>query len=126
VQKPREQIADAEAVLNIASTLLEVVQGAKRKTGISSSEFVGALVSKYGVSSMNSDSENECRINWGLLGLDSAAMFNTVSGLCTMLGPMEIVQKVRKVPTSRRRQEKPSQVTKPEEVRRIDALGEWG
>jgi hypothetical protein len=39
---------------------------------------------------------------------------------------MEIVQKVRKVPTSRRRQEKPSQVTKPEEVRRIDALGEWG
>ncbi len=37
---------------------------------------------------------------------------------------MEIVQKVRKVPTSRRRQEKPSQVTKPEEVRRIDALGE--
>ncbi|KAH8938291.1 hypothetical protein BDL97_16G074700 [Sphagnum fallax] len=120
VQKPREQIADAEAVLNIASTLLEVVQGAKRKTGISSSEFVGALVSKYGVSSMNSDSENECRINWGLLGLDSAAMFNTVSGLCTMLGPMEIVQKVRKVPTSRRRQEKPSQVTKPEEVTEAD------
>jgi hypothetical protein len=87
VQKPREQIADAEAILNIASTLLEVVQGAKRKTGISSSEFVGALVSKYGVSSMNSDSENECRINWGLLGLDSAAMFNTVSGLCTMYVP---------------------------------------
>ncbi len=87
MQKPREQIADAEAVLNIASTLLEVVQGAKRKTGISSSEFVGALISKYGVSSMNSDSEKGCRINWGLLGLDSAAMFNTVSGLCTMYIP---------------------------------------
>jgi len=47
VQKPREQIADAEALLGIASTLVTSVRS-QSSEGITPSDFITALLKKFG------------------------------------------------------------------------------
>jgi len=47
-----------------------LIEGAKRKIQISSFMFVELmLISKDGASNVDSDDENLCKINWGILGL---------------------------------------------------------
>ncbi len=83
VQKPREQIADAEAVLDIASTVFESVKGATRKSGVSPAGFVGAIIEKFGIR-MPDDDNDLTTINWGLLGLQACGIICEVPGLHTM------------------------------------------
>ncbi|KAH8957634.1 hypothetical protein BDL97_07G103200 [Sphagnum fallax] len=116
VQKPREQIADAEAVLDIASTVFESVKGATRKSGVSPAGFVGAIIENFGIR-MPDDDNDLATINWGLLGLQACGIICEVPGLHTMLGPMDIEPKMRKVPAPRKARVKPSQCTRPEEVK---------
>ncbi|PSR84549.1 Non-structural maintenance of chromosomes element 4 B like [Actinidia chinensis var. chinensis] len=47
VQKPREQVADAEALLDITSTLVSSVKG-HSKDGITPSDFVNCLMRDFG------------------------------------------------------------------------------
>ncbi|KAH9557939.1 hypothetical protein CY35_07G111600 [Sphagnum magellanicum] len=116
VQKPREQIADAEAVLDIASTVFESVKGATRKSGVSPAGFVGAIIENFGIR-MPDDDNDLTTINWGLLGLQACGIICEVPGLHTMLGPMDIEPKTRKVLAPRKARVKPSQCTRPEEVK---------
>nr|CAB3449202.1 unnamed protein product [Digitaria exilis] len=87
VQKPREQIADAEALFGIASTL----QG--------------------------SPDDEAPSLRWGDLGLSVSHAYRPVPGCSTMLGPMNTEVKQRKIAAvSRKRTARPTENTCPEEL----------
>ncbi|KAG6552565.1 hypothetical protein Mapa_005875 [Marchantia paleacea] len=109
VEKPREQIADAELFLDITTGLLEVAKGARCKNGMSPAEFVGAILHNFGGTS----------VDWNLLGMETGGIFCEASGVFTMLGPMDIEVKQRKAPVSRKR-DRPSQKSRVQEVEEGD------
>jgi len=81
VQKPREQIADAEALLDIASTLVTSVRS-QSSEGITPSDFITALLKKFG---QQGTSEDEAALlRWDDLGLSVSHAFRPVPGCCTM------------------------------------------
>jgi len=113
VQKPREQIADAEALLDIASTLVTSVRS-QSSEGITPSDFITALLKKFG---QQGTSEDEAALlRWDDLGLSVSHAFRPVPGCCTMLGPMNTEVKQRKVVAGRKRTARPTENTCPEEV----------
>ncbi|KAL2612429.1 hypothetical protein R1flu_024121 [Riccia fluitans] len=105
VEKPREQIADAELFLDITAGLLEVAKGARCKNGMSPSEFVSALMHNFGGST----------VDWNLLGMTTGGIFCEAPGVFTMVGPMDIEVKQRKV-QERRKRDRPTQKTRVQEV----------
>ncbi|KAL6604506.1 hypothetical protein ACP70R_042933 [Stipagrostis hirtigluma subsp. patula] len=114
VQRPREQIADAEALLDIASTLVTSVRS-QSSEGITPSDFVSALLKKFGQQG-NHDSEAPS-LRWADVGLSVSHAFRAAPGCCTMLGPMDTEVKQRKVPAvSRKRTARPTENTCPEEL----------
>ncbi|WVZ77500.1 hypothetical protein U9M48_025359 [Paspalum notatum var. saurae] len=120
VQRPREQIADAEALLDIASTLITSVRS-QSSEGITPSDFVTALLKKFGQQGSPDDEASSLR--WGDLGLSVPHAFKPAPGCCTMLGPMNTEVKQRKVaPVSRKRTARPTENTCPEEL--ADSSGE--
>jgi len=114
VQRPREQIADAEALLDIASTLVTSVRS-QSSEGITPSDFITALLKKFG---QRGNSEDEAALlRWVDLGLSVSHAFRPVPGCSTMLGPMNTEVKQRKVVAgSRKRTARPTENTCPEEV----------
>lgn len=117
VSKPREQVADAEALLDIANTLAASVKSISCE-GISLADFVNCLVSEYGKSNRNLDTqENEqISINWKDIGMAVSPFFTTCKGICTMLGPMKNELKQRKCTATRNRTVRPTGTARPEEV----------
>ncbi|RCV05057.1 hypothetical protein SEVIR_1G050300v4 [Setaria viridis] len=114
VQRPREQIADAEALLDIASTLVTSVRS-QSSEGITPSDFITALLKKFG--EQESPDDEATSLRWGDLGLSVSHAFRPVPGCCTMLGPMNTEVKQRKVSTvSRKRTARPTENTRPEEL----------
>ncbi|KAL3683516.1 hypothetical protein R1sor_001538 [Riccia sorocarpa] len=105
VNKPREQVADAELFLGITTGLLEVAKGARCKNGMSPSEFVGTLMHNFGGS----------KVNWNLLGMTTCGIFREAPGVLTMVGPMDIEVKQRKV-QQRRTRDKITERTRVQEV----------
>jgi len=113
VQRPREQIADAEALLDIASTLVTSVRS-QSSEGITPSDFITALLKKFG---QRGNSEDEAALlRWVDLGLSVSHAFRPVPGCCTMLGPMNTEVKQRKVVAGRKRTARPTENTCPEEL----------
>ncbi|GMH18731.1 hypothetical protein Nepgr_020572 [Nepenthes gracilis] len=88
VQAPREQVADAEALLDITNSLVTSVKALKND-GITPSNFVTCLLR-----------------DWGQQG---------GTGCCTMLGPMNTELKQRKS-FVRRKHVRPTESERPEEV----------
>lgn len=114
VQRPREQIADAEALLGITNTLVTSVRSHSSE-GISPSDFITALLKKFGQQG-NHDDES-VSLQWGDLGLSVSHIFRPVPGCCTMLGPMNTEVKQRKVvAVGRKRTARPTENTCPEEL----------
>lgn len=114
VQRPREQIADAEALLDIASTLVTSVRS-QSSEGITPSDFVTALLKRFG--QQGSPDDEATALRWGDLGLSVSHAFSPVPGCCTMLGPMNTEVKQRKVATvCRKRTARPTENTCPEEL----------
>ncbi|KAK3152392.1 hypothetical protein QOZ80_2BG0158280 [Eleusine coracana subsp. coracana] len=114
VQRPREQIADAEALLDIASTLVTSVRSQSRE-GITPSDFVTALLKKFG--QQGSLDHEAASLRWGDVGLSVSHAFRAVSGCCTMLGPMNTEVKQRKIAAvSRKRTARPTENICPEEL----------
>ncbi|OEL38292.1 Non-structural maintenance of chromosomes element 4-like protein A [Dichanthelium oligosanthes] len=114
VQKPREQIADAEALLDIASSLVTSVRS-QSSEGITPSDFITALLKKFG--QQGGPDDEAASLRWGDLGLSVSHAFRPVRGCCTMLGPMNTEVKQRKVATvSRKRTARPTENTCPEEL----------
>jgi cytochrome c-type biogenesis protein CcmH/NrfF len=81
VQRPREQIADAETLLDIANTLVTSVRS-QSSEGITPSDFVTAMLKKFGQSG-GLDSE-AASLRWGDVGLSVSHVFRAAPGCCTM------------------------------------------
>lgn len=121
VQKPREQVADAEALLDIANTLASSVKSHSNE-GITPAEFVSCLLRQYGGSNRGVATQEDAPIMvcWKDIGLAIAPIFSKAHGCCTMLGPMNTELKPRKTVVQRRRT-KPTESAHPEE---LDGAGE--
>ncbi|CAL0316290.1 unnamed protein product [Lupinus luteus] len=109
VQKPREQVADAEALLDLTRTLVGSVKSLLNE-GITPAQFVGSLLKDYG----QEGSENS--INWKKLGMSVSPIFMNVHGCCTMLGPMENELKQRKMGVQRKQTKPTAEKARPEEL----------
>ncbi|XP_022754323.1 non-structural maintenance of chromosomes element 4 homolog A-like isoform X2 [Durio zibethinus] len=122
VSKPREQVADAEALLDLANTLSTSVKSISFE-GISPADFVNCLVSEFGKSKRSLDTqENEqILVNWKDVGMAVSPFFRTCKGICTMLGPMKNELKQRKCMVTRRHAVRPTDTARPEEVNNIGA-----
>lgn len=82
VKKPREQVADAETLLNLISTLTAAV---KQHTtgGVTHSEFISCLLRNFTYRrSGTSDSQN--LHFWRDVGLSVSPLFQNVRGCSTM------------------------------------------
>ncbi|KAH0926316.1 hypothetical protein HID58_018572 [Brassica napus] len=115
VQKPREQVADAEAFLDIANTIMSSVKS-HSANGVSPADFVNALVNGFGQASLGVDETSPVSIKWKDLGLAvCSTAFVSSFGCSTMLGPMSTELKERKRAVYRKRT-KPGEGVRPEEV----------
>ncbi|CAH8330374.1 unnamed protein product [Eruca vesicaria subsp. sativa] len=114
VQKPREQVADAEAFLDIANTIMSSVKS-HSANGVSPAEFVNALVNGFGQASLRIDETSPVSIKWKDLGLAVCSTVFISCGCSTMLGPLDTELKERKRAVYRKRT-KPGEGERPEEV----------
>lgn len=85
VQKPREQVADAEALLDIANTLVSSVKS-QANGGFTPSDFVSCLLKHFGgVVGGRTTAENaQNSIRWKDVGLSVSHIFRKVQGCTTM------------------------------------------
>ncbi|KAK3227230.1 hypothetical protein Dsin_007092 [Dipteronia sinensis] len=116
VQKPREQVADAETLLNIASTMVTSVK-AENKEGITVSDFVSCLLRDFGQESgtCSSSRGGKTSIAWTDIGVAFAHAFGSTCGCSTMIGAMNTEIKQRKAVVCRKRV-RPTENACPEEL----------
>ncbi|KAG2584939.1 hypothetical protein PVAP13_6KG365900 [Panicum virgatum] len=86
VQRPLEQLSDAEALLDLADVLVSSTK-AENRDGPTPSEFVTALLRKFGGTATPLDDSNE-PFSWSSLGGAASTLFMTATGCQTMHGPM--------------------------------------
>ncbi|KAK6149211.1 hypothetical protein DH2020_016736 [Rehmannia glutinosa] len=115
VQKPREQVADAEALFDITNTLVSSVK-AYNNEGVTPSDFVSCLLRDFGQEGGPNSSQDESRslIRWKDIGRVVSHVFRSAPGCCTMVGPMNTELKQRKVAVHRKRA-RPTDNERPEE-----------
>ncbi|KAL5060857.1 hypothetical protein RYX36_032461, partial [Vicia faba] len=106
VKKPREQVADTEALLDLTRTLVGSVKSLVNE-GVTPSQFVSSLIQRYAPSPNSS-------IDWPKLGTSVSSIFLTVHGSSTMLGPMENQLKQRKTIVSRKQTPHSATTDRPE------------
>ncbi|RLM74938.1 hypothetical protein C2845_PM15G18430 [Panicum miliaceum] len=94
VQKPLEQLVDGEALLELADVLVSSTK-AENRDGPTPSEFVTALLRKFGVTATPLDDSNE-PFSWSSLGGAASTLFMTATGCQTMHGPMGLAIKERR------------------------------
>lgn len=115
VKKPREQVADAETLLDIASTLAISVRS-QNSEGVTPSDLVTAILKNFGYQEHRAQVDNsQNMVSWANVGLSVSHIFTPVPGCCTMIGPMNNEIKQRK-PTVSRKRTKPTESTRPEEI----------
>lgn len=85
VQKPREQVADAEALLGIANTLATSVKSHSSE-GITPAEFVNCLLKEYGQShgAVATQESAKIMLHWKDIGIAVAPIFSKAHGCATM------------------------------------------
>lgn len=116
VQKPREQVADAEALLDITNTLMTSVK-AQSNEGVTAGDFVSCLLKNFGRIGGGNDGGEETRnsVRWKDIGIAVSHVFIRADGCCTMLGPMNSEVKQRRA-VVQRRQTRPTEKARPEEL----------
>ncbi|KVI03509.1 Non-structural maintenance of chromosome element 4 [Cynara cardunculus var. scolymus] len=116
VQKPREQVADAEALLDITNTLMTSVK-AQTSEGVTAADFVSCLLKDFGQLGGGSDGAEGTRnsIRWKEIGSSVSHVFLKGDGCCTMLGPMNSEVKQRKA-VVHRKHTRPTEKARPEEL----------
>ncbi|KAK3000019.1 hypothetical protein RJ639_024436 [Escallonia herrerae] len=117
VQKPREQVADAEALLDITNTLVTSVK-AHGSDGVTPADFVNCLLRDFGQQggASGSTDEGSNSIRWKDLALAVSDIFRGGVGCSTMLGPMSTEVKQRKAVVHRKRAVRPTEKARPEEL----------
>ncbi|KAL2501660.1 Non-structural maintenance of chromosomes element 4-like protein A [Forsythia ovata] len=116
VTKPREQVADAEALFDIANTLVTSVQSYCNE-GMTPSDFVSSLIRDFGEQggpNRNQD-EGATSIRWKEIGLAVSHVFRNAPGCCTMVGPMNTEVKPYKQ-VARKKRARPTKRSQPEEL----------
>lgn len=84
VQKPREQVVDAEALLDIANSLVTTIKSYGNE-GFTPSDFITRLIENFGQQDVVSSSQGKSDIiSWTDLGLLVSPIFRNVPGCCTM------------------------------------------
>lgn len=85
MQKPREQVADAEALLGLANTLVSSVKSQSNE-GITPADFVSHLIKEFGqqTRSLDNDEDAPVSIKWKDLGLLASPIFRRCTGVSTM------------------------------------------
>lgn len=85
VQKPRGQVADAEALLDITNTLMTSVK-AQSNEGVTPSDFVSCILKNFGRIGSGSDGADEIRnsVRWKDIGIKVSHVFLKADGCCTM------------------------------------------
>ncbi|KAJ3677659.1 hypothetical protein LUZ60_003383 [Juncus effusus] len=121
VQRPREQVADAEALLDIATSLATSVKS-KCHDGPTPSEFISALLSKYSNNNdnINKDNSPNSIISWKNIGRDVSHIFMSPPGCSTMNGPMDTEIKTRKNIINRKHN-RPTESSRPEPIDESEA-----
>ncbi|XP_071689975.1 non-structural maintenance of chromosomes element 4 homolog A-like [Rutidosis leptorrhynchoides] len=112
VQKPREQVADAEALLDITNTLMTSVK-AQTNEGVTAGDFVSCLLKGFGRIGGADESRNS--VKWKEIGIAASHVFLKGDGCCTMLGPMSTEIKQRKT-IVHRKHSRPTEKARPEEL----------
>ncbi|GAA0186049.1 hypothetical protein LIER_33337 [Lithospermum erythrorhizon] len=117
VNKPREQLADAEALLELTESLHACVKS-HAVSGISTSEFMYCLLKDFKLAGRETRKHRsaECSIDWEELGLSVSPIFKNGKGCNTMLGPMSNVLQQRKAYACRRR----TRISKRENPKELD------
>uniref|UniRef100_A0A1D1XPL1 Non-structural maintenance of chromosomes element 4 n=1 Tax=Anthurium amnicola TaxID=1678845 RepID=A0A1D1XPL1_9ARAE len=118
VQKPREQVADAEALLDIANTLVTSVRS-HGNDGLTPSDFLTAILRNFGQQEGTSAEGGGNHVRWRDFGLSVSDVFRKAPGCCTMLGPMNTELKQRRT-TVQRKRTKPTESVRPEELRNTE------
>uniref|UniRef100_J3MFV8 Non-structural maintenance of chromosomes element 4 n=2 Tax=Oryza brachyantha TaxID=4533 RepID=J3MFV8_ORYBR len=113
VQRPREQIADAEALLDIATSLVASVR-TQSALGITPSDFVSGMLKRFG--KKGRDDGEASSLSWVDVGLYTSRVFLPVPGCCTMNGPMNTEVHPRRVRVCRKRTAKPRGSECPEQL----------
>ncbi|ONK79023.1 uncharacterized protein A4U43_C01F2080 [Asparagus officinalis] len=112
VEKPREQVADAEALLDIANTL--VAAFSSEKNGVTPSDFVTALIRKFGMKTGTKSMHTGLNsVSWADIGFSVSYIFKKAPSCCTMVGPMKTEIKQR-ASVSRRKRLRPTESSRPE------------
>ncbi|KAJ4838136.1 hypothetical protein Tsubulata_037465 [Turnera subulata] len=117
VQKPREQVADAEALLDIANSLFSSVR-AHNKDGITASDFVDCVLQEFGKQNASSRRDRRSirnRMAWKDIGIAVSHIFSSSRGCATMIGPTDCKIKQRKT-VVRNRRVRPIDSAIPEEI----------
>lgn len=122
VKKPREQVADAEALLDITSTLVTSVR-AHSNEGLTPSDFVSCLLRDFGerVGSSSSTDLGGNPVCWKDIGLAVSSVFKNASGCSTMVGPMNTEIKLRKPVVHRKYTRPTGNSARPEELEETQA-----
>ncbi|KAL0558714.1 hypothetical protein IC582_003295 [Cucumis melo] len=117
VQKPREQVADAEALQDIANSLVTSIRSQSNE-GVTPSDFVSCLLREFADinGSINSEEQELVSVNWKDIGLSVSSIFMNGYGCRTMLGPMSNQLKQRKTNNVPRKRSKPTESSRPAEV----------
>ncbi|CAD6339008.1 unnamed protein product [Miscanthus lutarioriparius] len=113
VQRPREQIADAETLLDLTASLVASVRS-QSVLGITPSDFIAALLKKFGKKG-GPNGEN-VSLDWARLGLATSHVFMKASGCATMVGPMKTEVKPRRVCIRKKRTARPRGSACPEQL----------
>ncbi|XP_021282717.1 non-structural maintenance of chromosomes element 4 homolog A-like isoform X1 [Herrania umbratica] len=119
VQKPREQIADAEALLDITNSLVTSVK-ATNGNGITVVDFVNSLLRDFAKqsgqgSSGSSRQGGRTLIDYKKIGIEVSHVFRSSPGCRTMIGPMNTQLKQRRASVCRKRV-RPTENVHPAEV----------
>lgn len=84
VNKPREQVADAEALLGLTSTLVASVK-THTSGGVTPAEFVSCLIREFGQQkTMKEHFQKSHNISWQIIGSRVSPIFMNGSGCMTM------------------------------------------
>ncbi|KAJ4811209.1 Non-structural maintenance of chromosome element 4 [Rhynchospora pubera] len=113
VQRPREQVSDAETLLDIANSL--VTSARSLRNGPTPSDFVDGLIRKFGVPRIYNSTKYLSKASWARIGMSVSQIFMRGHGYCTMNGPMDAEVKPRRS-IARRKRTRPTQTSRPEDA----------
>ncbi|GJN03947.1 hypothetical protein PR202_ga21448 [Eleusine coracana subsp. coracana] len=94
VQRPMEQLADGEVLLDLANALVSATKSENRE-GPTPSQFVTSLLRKFGVRASPLVDSYEL-FSWPSLSTEASPLFMAATGCQTMHGPMDLAIKERR------------------------------